>query len=389
MVKRLLIERLEEGVEREMRQSVTRFKDRMFRLDEDEPLSPISILILILLDIFLLIIIFQGLSAQSGLLTSPDEYVPYVCQEIVIEKSWTEGNRIDKLGYIVLQHHRSTYVQEARVKPVHPACEEVLAAIDAVKTDDVVVQLFEERSRLMILRNDIAFDFRKMDSTTEITTSEEYLDLTNQILEIEQKINANEKVAHLWSVIDTAITKQSIVIQALRNYRAIFPIYEVLFQLLFLLPLFIAFYGWYVRSARIRFQGFISTHLLGVVSIPVFWEMVRLILYIIPHQIIKRFIEFLESLKLIAVWYYLVIALVIAMSSFLIYVVQKHIFSRERVMERRIQNRNCVECGKKLPDRDKYCTMCGAGQFEVCPNCNGETYVGGKYCQECGKKTAP
>lgn len=374
------------GVEKQMRQSVFKFKDRMFRLSEDEPLSPISILILVLLDIFLLIILFQGLSAQSGLLTYPDEYVPYVCQEIIIEKRWTEGNRIDKLGYIVLQHHRSTYASGERMKQAHPVCEEVIAAIDATKADDAVAQLFEERSRLMTLRNDIRDSLRKMDPGIELSTSQEYLDLSNQILEIEQRINVNKSVVYLWSVIDAVITNQNVVIQALRDYRAVFPIYEVLFQLLFLLPLFVVFYVWYVRSARIRLQGLISTHLLAVVSIPVFWEMVRLILYIIPHQIIKKFIEFLESLRLIAIWYYLVIALVIAISSLLIYVVQKHIFSRERVMERRIQNRNCVECGKKLPDRDRYCTLCGAAQFRICPECNGKTYISSKYCRECGKK---
>jgi hypothetical protein len=160
------------GVEKQMRQSVFKFKDRMFRLSEDEPLSPISILILVLLDIFLLIILFQGLSAQSGLLTYPDEYVPYVCQEIIIEKRWTEGNRIDKLGYIVLQHHRSTYASGERMKQAHPVCEEVIAAIDATKADDAVAQLFEERSRLMTLRNDIRDSLRKMNTPEDTKLTE-------------------------------------------------------------------------------------------------------------------------------------------------------------------------------------------------------------------------
>ncbi|NLW48313.1 MAG: hypothetical protein GXY86_13390 [Firmicutes bacterium] len=52
-------------------------------------------------------VLFQGLNAQSRLLTTPDEYVPYICQRIIIDRDWTENNRLDKLSDRVIDYHRS------------------------------------------------------------------------------------------------------------------------------------------------------------------------------------------------------------------------------------------------------------------------------------------
>jgi hypothetical protein len=379
-----------------MKNMLLNFRDRMFRLSEDEPLSVLSITVLILLDIFLLIILFQGLDAQSRLLTQPDEYIPYVCQEIIIDKAWNENNRLDKLGSIVVDFHRSTYpVEERRVK-LHPVCKEINDAIDSVKTDKSIIRLFEERARISLLRNEITRDRDKsegqvinpdLESLPTNTASERsFKELSIQIANIDQEINSNQKVVTLWGIIDKAASSQETIIKAFRGSRFFFPIYEVLFQFLFLLPLLVVFYLWYKKSTKNRLQALLSTHLLVVVSIPIFLKIVQLILDIIPRQIIKKFIDLLNSLNLIAIWYYLVIGLAIAVSILLIYFLQKHLFNREKIVEKRIRNRVCVDCGKKLPDRDQYCTSCGASQYKVCPECSQNTYVNSNFCRECGKK---
>jgi hypothetical protein len=379
-----------------MKNMLLNFRARMFCLSEDEPLSVLSITVLILLDIFLLIVLFQGLDAQAKLLTQPDEYIPYVCQEIIIDKAWNENNRLDKLGNMVVDFHRSTYpVEERRVK-LHPVCKELNDAIDSVKTDKSIIGLFEERDRISLLRREITRDSNKsegqvlspdLESLPSNTASERrFKELSIEIANIDHEINSNPKVVTLWGIINTAVSSQETIIKALRSSRFFFPIYEVLFQFLFLLPLLVVFYFWYKKSTKNRLQALLSTHLLVVVSIPIFLKIVQLILDIIPRQIIKKFIDLLDSVKLIAIWYYLVIGVAIAVSILLIYFLQKHLFNREKIVEKRIRNRVCVDCGKKLPDRDLYCTCCGASQYKVCPECSQNTYVNSKYCRGCGKK---
>ncbi|NLW48308.1 MAG: zinc ribbon domain-containing protein [Firmicutes bacterium] len=368
-----------------MKKMLLNFRDRMFRLSDDEPLSPLSVFVLILLDIFLLTVLFQGLNAQSRLLTTPDEYVPYICQRIIIHRDWTENNRLDKLSDIVIGYHRSTYREESPSK-VDPLCKEVLDAINRVKTDQAVTQLFEERDQLITLQDDIEKSLKDVGSLAEVRNNPRYIGLANEILGINQKINSNPKVTNLWSIIAKASAQQEAVIKTLRNYRFIFPIYEVLLQFLFLLPLLVIFYIWYKKSVNNRFQSLISTHLLIVVSIPIFLKIIKLILNIIPEQIIKNFIDLLDSLKLIAIWYYIVIAIAIGVAVLLIYLLQKHLFNREKIIGKRIRNRNCVGCGKKLPVNDEHCFECGTGQYQVCPECGRLTYVNSKYCRVCGKR---
>jgi len=43
----------------------------------------------------------------------------------------------------------------------------------------------------------------------------------------------------------------------------------------------------------------------------------------------------------VAIWYYLVIALAVAAALFVIYIFQKKLFSREKLMERRIAKGQC------------------------------------------------
>lgn len=107
---------------------------------------------------------------------------------------------------------------------------------------------------------------------------------------------------------------------------------------------------------------------------------------IIPKKLLKELIDLLESLKIVAIWHYLVIAIAVAAALFLIYVFQKKLFSRDKLMERRIAKGLCQQCGKHLSPGSPACPFCGFAQFKACVNCNQPTMVYGKYCRTCGKE---
>jgi len=132
----------------------------------------------------------------------------------------------------------------------------------------------------------------------------------------------------------------------------------------------------------------VSAHLVGVSFIPILCKTLETVYDIIPKKLLKRLIDLLESLKLVAIWHYLVMALAIVAALFLIYIFQKKLFSKEKLMERRIAKNECQQCGKRLPVGAQACPFCGLAQFKSCCNCSMLMHVHGKYCQQCGKLSA-
>jgi RNA polymerase subunit RPABC4/transcription elongation factor Spt4 len=122
-----------------------------------------------------------------------------------------------------------------------------------------------------------------------------------------------------------------------------------------------------------------------VTFIPVLFKVLELVYDIIPKKILKKVVDLLESLQLVAIWHYLLMGLAVLLALALIYLLQKKLFSHERLVERRIARGHCQECGAQLPGEVAACPFCGAGQFRQCSHCDRPTWVHGKYCRECGR----
>jgi len=165
-----------------------------------------------------------------------------------------------------------------------------------------------------------------------------------------------------------------------------YPVKKLAMQLLFLLPLFAVFYAW--NSASIKgsrsLQTLVSSHLLVVSFIPIFCKIIETVYDIIPKQLLHKLIALLTSLKLVAIWHYLIIALAIGAALFLIYIFQKKLFSREKLIERRIAKGECQQCGKHLPTGARACPFCGYVQFSNCPACGKPKHSQAHHCWACG-----
>jgi hypothetical protein len=63
---------------------IRRFQQRLTRLDR-EPLGKAALVIVLFLDLFILISIFDGLGAHTAQLTSPSDYIPGLCRDMVLD----------------------------------------------------------------------------------------------------------------------------------------------------------------------------------------------------------------------------------------------------------------------------------------------------------------
>ncbi len=127
------------------------------------------------------------------------------------------------------------------------------------------------------------------------------------------------------------------------------PVKRLGMELLFLLPLICAFYFWNSRSLRANrpYQTLVSAHLLTVACIPVVFKVFELLHDIIPYRLFTELFDLLRELNAVAIWHYLMMAVVIAVAMALTYLLQMKVFSHQRLIKKRIAKSLCqnVRCG--------------------------------------------
>jgi RNA polymerase subunit RPABC4/transcription elongation factor Spt4 len=387
-----------------------KIKTHLTSLD-DQSLGKAALVIILFLDIFILVAIFNGLDQHTKQLSSPDEYIPNSCREIVINRHWNPTNRTDNLSQIIISTSNSYYRIEEKKKERHPVCVPYIDLFDQIKKDKALTSIFEDLNKSKREAKELqrgidnlkgAYDTSLLEKIAEQQESQTKVDaikkdfqqktsslniLKNRITSLEQTINGDEKVKLLWEKLQGLREQDRQKLMAdLRTLNFWYPVKRLGMQMIFLLPLFAVFYAWNNTSIRKNrgVQTLVSSHLLGVSFIPILCKIIETIYDIIPKILLKKIIDLLESLKLVAIWHYLVIALAVAAALFLIYTFQKKLFSREKLIERRISKGECQHCGKHLPAGSQACPFCGFAQFKSCSNCNKLTHVNGKYCKECG-----
>lgn len=389
---------------------LAKIRSNLTRLDS-LPLGKAALVIILFLDIFIIVAIFNGLSEHTRQISSPDDYIPYTCREIVINSRWSQTERTDKLTQLVVFYSRSYYENEEIAKDVHPICLPFMDILDQVKADKNLVDAFQDRNKLTeeagALQRKIdnlkgAYDTSLLETIAQQQGSQEKVGsikqdvqektnslniIKSQILSLEQKINDDLKIKRFLGMLqDMREQDRQKLLEDLRSANFWYPVKRLGMQMIFLLPLFVVFYLWNAASARKNhgIQILVSSHLLVVSFIPILCKIFETIYDIIPKTLLKQIIDLLISLKLIAIWHYLVIALGIAAALSLIFIFQKKFFSREKLVERRISRGECQQCGKHLPAATPACPFCGFVQFKPCNSCNQLTLVHGKYCRECG-----
>jgi hypothetical protein len=394
-----------------IKDAFSRVRNNLTSLDS-QPLGKAALVIILFLDIFILTAIFNGLDEHTRQLTSPDDRIHHTCREIVINNRWNATNRIDNLSQIVLSHSTRYYPFEEKKKDRHPVCAPYLDLVDQIKNDKELTASFEDRSKFVQEARDLqreignlkgAYDTSLLETIArqkqgqanvkalrkDIRQKTDALNtLQGQIVALDQRINGNEKIKLLWERLQGLSDKDRDTLKT--DLRAMYfwhPVKRLGMQMIFLLPLFAVFYVWNNASIRKNrgIQTLVSSHLLVVSFIPIFFKIIEAVYDIIPKKLLKKLMDLLESLKLVAVWHYLVIAAAVAAALFLIYIFQKKLFSREKLIERRITKGQCQECGKHLPAGSVACPFCGFAQFRSCNSCGKPTLVYGKYCRECGK----
>lgn len=399
-----------------IKDTASKFKAHLIQLGDEQPLSKAALVILIFLDIFILISVFDGLGEHARQLTSPNEYVTYSCREIVIHRSWDMTKRLDNLNDIISSYSNNLTLVEENKKKLHPVCTPFVELIDKIEKDKELSRLFENRKSFQrevrelearikdrkggydtSLLENIAK--RENDGNADVTAIRQDVQrltatlnvLRGQVDSLDENLNQTDTIKALWQNIQSLTEEDRERLRSdVRTMNFWFPVKQLGMELIFLLPLFVVIYAWNSVSIRKAWhvQTLVSSHLLVVVSIPILFKIIEAIYDIIPKKLLKMIMDLLVSFNLIAIWYYLVIAISVITALFVIYLFQKKLFSHDKLLEKRISKGLCQKCGKQLPHGSHACASCGFLQYKPCRHCDKPMHVYARYCKECGKPQA-
>jgi hypothetical protein len=378
---------------------------------DNQPLGKAALAVVILLDIFIFFSIFAGLDRHTGQLTDPHDYIPPACREIVISGEWNKANRLERLAGLV---QTRVSLDEMREPPehLHPVCAPLIRGIDEIVEHKPLANAFLAYGRLSREAHDVRekisdlkgpFDTALMESLArqegrqiqaqaageELAKETAKLDSMLRILSASQaQLEQDARVTKLWKTIDglSDATRQQ-VRDDLTRLTFWHPVKRIGMDLAFLLPLLIVLAVWNSASIRGKRSAriLVSSHLLVITALPVLLKVGELIYEIIPKRLLQKVIALLESFKLVALWHYLMMAVAIGVALWLIYIFQRKLFSRDKLIAKRIARGMCQECGQPLAPGSRVCPLCGFNQYRNCGTCGNPTFVFGRFCRACGQ----
>ena len=127
--------------------AAARTRQQLTHLDS-QPLGRAVLVVVLLLDLFILMSIFDGLAAHTRQLTAPDEYIPHTCRTLVIDETWTTDNRLGRLAALATAGSASPYPPRDNKAEHHPLCAPYLDGISRIQADKALVRLFETHQKV-------------------------------------------------------------------------------------------------------------------------------------------------------------------------------------------------------------------------------------------------
>lgn len=350
---------------------------RLKKTPHNFSLNVFSLIFLFIADIFILSILFFGLSQQIEQLTDENEYFPGQYRAMYIEKNWVENDIMQQIGMFVLRKMR-TIEDEKTYKHMHPVCQKTRNIFSAISGNTQAVELLKKRERLHK-------EYNNYDAYQK-NTNPQAQDLLTAIGQVDEEL---KKMPAIQAAIQYIFKQQKIdFVHDIRMHKRFFAVKRTIFGFVFLFPVLIVLFLWNRRAGR---KGknlgiIVSSHLMIVSLIPILFELIRLIMEVIPKFLLKTIYDTLMVLNLISFWYYGVVVLCVLLISGVIWFLQTKVFSHERCIMKSMQKGTCFRCGCKISYQHDYCPNCAYRVLAPCETCGSKTPNDLTYCQHCGNK---
>ncbi len=402
-----------------LRRFVRRFFNRSRRVNH-EPINKVSLIVIILVDLFILFNVFMGLDDISRWPISPAQAYPCHSEWQSYRENTSAGKDYDIIsrnfndrgmplegGYAAAGDQQLGQVSEVCLQYgaasdaiASPANQEIIRQIANTQSelssftaknstirqqyDSTLLEEIAGQPREQSINNVEAAQARREIEQNDAAIAQRQQTLTTLKAEL---VNAPESQTFLALLTDDGKFAQ--VDRGQRRAAFWYPSIQLFFQALFLLPLILVTSAVH-RFAQRRDYGYvalISWHLLVIFFIPLIWKIFEFLQVGFLFELLVQVVEALfGSLRFLL--NYLQILLIPLVGFGLIKFLQKFVFNTRLQAANRIQNMQCVRCAKRLRTSDVHCPHCSYPQYHDCANCHNLTYQHLPYCNHCGTNQA-
>lgn len=393
---------------------------------DNRPLNPVSLIVIIIVDIFILSNVFSGLDNISRWHLSPSEAYPCVSEW----RNYRDDKQVGDKDYNLIASALSPKSEQTadnrnslnnykdRLGDVSSICLNYAELQDKVNIPayrSIEQNIDNKRSKISNLEQSNTSIRSQYDSTllekiagqksnqsingvsaekakqTLAQNKASIATLKTEMAVLKEGLLAKpESVALLTAVRDDS--KYQLLTQEYQHASFWYPSIQLVFQALFLLPLLAI--ALFIHRIAVRkgagLVALITWHLLVIFFIPLLLKIfeflqVGVLLKFLIDIIIKLFggLLFLVS--------YLYIFIIPLVGFALIKIFQRFTPTSkvQDVMSMRFQNQLCVNCAKRIRPQDVHCPHCGYDQYLECSSCHQPTYKHLAHCKHCGSLQAP
>jgi len=191
--------------------------------------------------------------------------------------------------------------------------------------------------------------------------------------------------------------------EELASYKLWKPFISFLYLLKFTLPLLILSFLLYrfttrvkvVESIPTKIVALISSHIIFIVLVPIFINIMYLVYHILPHEYLASLFELLYQFGFVFLGYYFLMFLTIVVLGTIIFFIQRGVAKKEQ-LRKEIKEKTlhidaynqsiCPNCKNRVDYSKNYCGYCKEMLFRECSSCQNKTVKYIEYCMECGEK---
>ena len=358
---------------------------------KNEPLSPLSILLLVILDIFLLIAILDGIRNEERKSPSPYTYFPTSCSKHFTYPQTQYNNFSIIRPYGEMAQICSDLNQ--KVSLITNDSEFLKNKATLEKLERLKRENQRKTQRIQNSYNTRLFEkiANESDGVKIYQAKLEYEALVKELDDLNAQIAALPPVASYsgYKEYESFVTyNRENFNQQYDDYKFWQPFYKFGRLLTFVIPLFLIALFFYRRSSR-EIVHIITAHIMLLLFLPTIWNVLYLIYHIIPKTLLANIVAFFVSIGLMAVFNYIVIALVVLAFGVAIYFIQKKVAAQKAVkakvnIKNIIAESKCSMCYVKVDYTKVHCPNCGFKLHRECPNCKEQTIRGLPFCSSCG-----
>ncbi len=408
------------------RRSLRQFFHRTRSINK-QPLNPVSLIVIILIDIFILVNVFTGLNDISQWSLSPNDAYPCYLEWRDYRTSTAQGKDFEKLRSITAEEYSDPYpgatssprsfqqryqqASQGRLGSVSPTCLAFAGSKDRIDNSEnqrLTKAIDQKQNNVGNLENANRNIRAQYDSTllekiagqnrdqsiNSISAEKAKEQLDNNTQKIAQLKEESSKLkAELLAKPEVAeffrfLKNDAPFNEVERGYKQAsfwYPSIQLMFQALFLLPLLISAGLVYRFAERKRYGliALISWHLLIIFFIPL---ILKIFEFLQVGALFKFLFDIISAIfgGLLFLVSYLYILLIPIAGFVLIKIFQKFATRSKISPSSLVQQSRCLNCTRTLKHDENYCPHCGYDQHLECHNCHQPTYKHLPYCRNCG-----